>query len=76
MGKKSKENGPVGRKKTKEKNDNAEKAMGVGRRTTEERVNWNQMTTLRFQTRGRHQTSRAPFGGPFKVNSALKKSTN
>ena len=36
---------------TVESNDNNE---GVDRRTREEIVQWNQMTTLRFQTRGRH----------------------
>ena len=35
--------------------------MGVGRRTREEMVKWNQMTALRFQTGGRHQTSLASF---------------
>ena len=38
------ENGPVGRKKTKQR------AIGVGRRTREEIAKWNQMTALRFQT--------------------------
>ena len=33
--------------------------MGVGRRTKEEIVKWNQMTALRFQTGWRHQTSPA-----------------
>ena len=36
-----------------------ERAMGAGRRTREEIVEWNQVTVLRFQTRGRHQTSPA-----------------
>ena len=29
--------------------DKTEKARGVGKRTREERVKWNQMTALRFQ---------------------------
>ena len=34
-----------------------------GRRTTEEIAKWNQLTALRFQTGGRHQTFRS--GLPF-----------
>ena len=48
-GKKSQENGPVGKKK-----DMTERAMAVGRKTREEIAKWNQMTALRFQTGGRH----------------------
>ena len=36
-----------------------ERAAGVGRRTKEEKVKWNQMTAPKFQTGGRHQTSPA-----------------
>ena len=39
--------------------DKSERAMGVGRGTRHEIVKWNQMTALRFQTGGRHQTSPA-----------------
>ena len=39
--------------------DKSERAIGVGRGTRQEIVKWNQMTALRFQTRGRHQTSPA-----------------
>ena len=46
-----------------EKKDQTERVTGLGRRTREEIVKWNQMTALRFQTRGRHQTSQSPFGG-------------
>ena len=49
--KKVQENGPAGRKK-----DKTERATGLGRKTRVEIVKWNQMTALRFQTRGRHQT--------------------
>ena len=50
------ENGPAGRKKKK-----TEKVTGLGRRTREEIVKWNQMTALRFQTGGRHH--QPLFGG-------------
>ena len=33
-----------------------ERVTGLGRRTREEIAKWNQMTALRFQTGGRHQT--------------------
>ena len=46
-----------------EKKDKAERAIGLGRRTREEIVKWNQMTALRFQTGGRHQASSASFRG-------------
>ena len=39
-----------------------ERARGVGRRTREEIDKWNQMTALRFQTGGRHQTYPASSG--------------
>ena len=38
---------------SKQKKDNTEKAITVGRRTREEIVKQNQMTALRFQTGGR-----------------------
>ena len=43
------ENGPAGRKKEEEK---TERVTGLGRRTREEIVKWNQMTVSSFQTRG------------------------
>ena len=46
------ENRPAGRKK-----DKTERVTGLGKTTREEIVKWNQMTALRFQTGGRHQTS-------------------
>ena len=52
------ENEPAGRKKGK-----TERVIGLGRRTKEEIVKWNQMTVLRFQTGGRHQTSPASLRG-------------
>ena len=47
-----------------EKKDKSERVIGLGRRTREEIVKWNQMTALRFQTGGRHQTSPAYLRGP------------
>ena len=43
------ENGLAGRKKKKDKTDTV---TGLRRKTREERVKWNQMTALRFQTGG------------------------
>ena len=43
------ENRPAGRKK-----DKTERVTGLGRKTREEIVKWNQMTALRFQTGGKH----------------------
>ena len=58
---KSQENGPAGRKK-----DKAERTMGVGRKTREETMKYNQTTALRFQTGGkRHQTSPAFLWGVY-----------
>ena len=44
-------------------NDKTETVTGLGRRTREEIAKWNQMTALRFQTGGRHQTSPASLQG-------------
>ena len=52
------ENGPAGRKKKK-----TERVIGLGRRTRQEIVKWNQMAALRFQTGGRYQTSPASLLG-------------
>ena len=49
------------RQQEKKKEDKAERVTGLGRKTREEIVKWNQMTALRFQTGGRHQTSPASF---------------
>ena len=57
-GKKDQKVGPAGRKK-----DKIERVRGLGRRTREETAKWNQMTALRFQTGGRHQTSLASLRG-------------
>ena len=43
----------------RQKKDKAERVIGLGRRTREEIVKWNQTKALRFQTGGRHQTSPA-----------------
>ena len=56
--KKSLETGPAGRKK-----DKTERVTGLGRGTRQEIVKWNQMTDLRFQTGGGHQTSPASHRG-------------
>ena len=40
-----------------------ERVAGLGRRTREQIAKWNQMTALRFQTGGRHQTSPASLRG-------------
>ena len=40
-----------------------ESVTGLGRRTREDIAKWNQMTALRFQTGGRHQTSPASLWG-------------
>ena len=41
------------------KKDETERITGLGRRTRNEIVKWNQMTALRFKTGWRHQTSPA-----------------
>ena len=56
-GGKNQKNGSV-----KHEKDKTERAMGVGRGTREETVNWNKMTAPRFQRGGRH-TSPASLRG-------------
>ena len=51
------------RKGQQTENDKTERVTGLGRRTREEIAKWNQMTALRFQTGGRHQTSPASLRG-------------
>ena len=51
------------RKGQQAENDKTERVTGLGRRTREEIAKWNQMTALRFQTVGRHQTSPASLPG-------------
>ena len=51
------------RKGQQAENDKTERVTGLGRRTREEIAKWNQMTALRFQTGGRHQTSPASLRG-------------
>ena len=51
------------RKGQQAENDKTERVNGLGRRTREEIAKWNQMTALRFQTGGRHQTSPASLRG-------------
>ena len=50
-------------KKGPTEKDKIERVTGLGRRTREEIARWNQMTALRFQTGGRHQTSPASLRG-------------
>ena len=53
------------RKDQQAEKDKTERVTGLGRRAREEIAKWNQMTALRFQTGGRHQTSPASLqGGP------------
>ena len=42
-----------------ERKDKTERVTGLDRKTREEIVKWNQMTALRLQSWGRHQTSPA-----------------
>ena len=58
------------RKGQQAENDKTERVTGLGRRTREEIEKWNQMTALRFQTGGRHQTSPASVRG---LNITYKK---
>ena len=51
------------RKGQQAENDKIQRVTGLGRRTREEIAKWNQMTALRFQTEGRHQTSSASLRG-------------
>ena len=48
---------------SRQKKVKTERVTGLGRRTREEIAKWNQMTALRFQTGGRHQTSPASLRG-------------
>ena len=41
------------RRRRRKKKDKTKRAMGVGRRTRDKTAKWNQMTALRFQTRGK-----------------------
>ena len=53
----------MGKKTRQAENDKTDRVTGLGRRTREEIAKWNQMTALRFQTGGRHQTSPASLRG-------------
>ena len=50
--------------------DKTKRVTGLGRRTKEEIAKWNQMTALRFQTGGRHQTSPASLRGLIEQDSS------
>ena len=50
--------------KSSEEWASTETARRPGRKTIPEKVKWNQMTALRFQTGGRHQTSPASLLRP------------
>ena len=60
------------RKGQQAENDETERITGLGRRTREEIAKWNQMTALRFQTGGRHQTSPASLRGRSKGDRERK----
>ena len=60
------------RKGQQAENDQTERVTGLGRRTREEIAKWNQMTALRFQTGGRHQTSPASLRGWREEKSARR----
>ena len=51
------------RKDQQAEEDKIERVTGLGRRTREDVATWNQMTALRYQTGGRHQTSPASLRG-------------
>ena len=51
------------RKGQQAQKDKTEKVTGLDRRRREEIAKWNQMTALRLQTGGRHQTSPASLRG-------------
>ena len=51
--------------------DKTERVTGLGRTTREEIAKWNQMTALRFQTGGRHQTSPASLRGKELVRTGV-----
>ena len=55
--------------------DKTERVTGLGRRTREEIAKWNQMTALRFQTGGRHQTPPASLRGDKERQRYLKTET-
>ena len=50
--------------------DKTERVTGLGRKTRDEIVKWNQMTALRFQDRGRHETFPASLRGFSVCNAA------
>ena len=69
--KKSQENRP------KTEKDKTETAIGLDRRTREEiEKSVIKRTALRFQTEGRHQNRRPPFGGSVARKSARKAYTH
>ena len=63
-------NGPAGRIKEK-----IERVTGLCRKTREEIAKWNQMTALRFQTGGRHQTSPASLRGELTDCNTIERAT-
>ena len=60
------------RKGQQAENDKTERVTGLGRRTREEIAKWNQMTALRSQTGGRHQTFPASLWGKLLRRLAAK----
>ena len=57
---------------SRQEKDKTERAIGVGRRTREKIVKWNQITALGFQTESRHQTSPASQRGKSEVISVIR----
>ena len=53
----------VGQQTERKKKDKTERVAGLGRRARKGIVKWTQMTALRFQIGGRHQTSPASLRG-------------
>ena len=53
---------------SRQKKNKTERVTGLGRRTREEPAKRNQMTALRFQTGGRHQTSPDSLQGRTRIN--------
>ena len=60
----------------RQKKDKTGRVTGLGRRIREEIAKWNQMTALRFQTWGRHQTSPASLRGAPGKNWCIRQTFN
>ena len=58
-----KQSGEWASRQKKKEEDKTERVTGLCRRTRDKIVKWNQMTTMKFQTKGRHQTSPTSLRG-------------